>query len=550
MDSKSFSINGQLVDVINRRIYPALVNIESGYIRSIQEIEKATAQYILPGFIDAHVHIESSMLTPAAFGKAAVAHGTVATVSDPHEIANVCGIQGVSFMLENAASTPLKIHFGAPPCVPATVFETSGAVLNASDIKQLLQREDIFYLSEMMNYPGVLHQDPEVMAKIQAAQNAGKPVDGHAPGLVGNDAMAYAAAGITTDHECFTLQEALDKIKAGMYILIREGSAAKNFEALSELWFQHPDKIMLCSDDKHPDDLMEGHINQLVQRSLEKGADIFDVLYAASILPVKHYGLSVGLLREGDPADFIVSAELSRFENLDTYINGVLVAKAGKSLLSDVPVTTINHFLAQKQHPDDFKTIISGKAGETKVKVIEALDGQLITKQKIETIALQSGMFNPDPENDLLKIGVLNRYNADARPVTAIVQGFGLKKGAIASSVAHDSHNIVFVGCSDEAICEAVNALIDNSGGISVYSNEGLKLLPLPVAGLMSDLDAETIARTYKELDAAAKALGSTLRAPFMTLSFMALPVIPDLKITDKGLFDVAAFQLTTLSAE
>lgn len=547
MESQTFSITGQLVDVHQRKIYPAEVHVLNDKIQAINPTKNAGSKYILPGFIDAHIHIESSMLTPAAFGKEAVIHGTVATVSDPHEIANVCGIPGIEFMLENAEKTPLKINFGAPPCVPATSFETAGATITSADIETLIQWKDIRYLSEMMNFPGVLHRQEDVMAKIRAAQKAGKPIDGHAPGLRGKEAAQYAAAGISTDHECFTLAEALDKLAAGMLILIREGSAAKNFEALAELLITHPGKIMFCSDDKHPDELVKGHINQLVKRALAYGADLFDVLHAACVLPVLHYKLPVGLLRSGDPADFIVTDDLKNFTRLNTYINGELVAEDGKSLLPDVSVTTINQFRATLQQPLNFRTPIAEQGGTHNIRVIEALDGQLITNGTEKEIALINGCFLPDTEQDLLKIGVLNRYQENTLPSTAVVQNFGLKKGAIASSVAHDSHNIVFVGCDDNAICEAVNALIKAKGGISVFDGENTKVLPLPIAGLMSVKDAHSLAKAYQELDAAAKKLGSKLSAPFMTLSFMALPVIPDLKITDKGLFDVGKFSFTDL---
>lgn len=540
-------IQGQFVDVFNRIIYPAEITIQDKKIKTITRIENASAQFILPGFVDAHIHIESSMLVPSEFAKIAVLHGTVATVSDPHEIANVCGIEGVDYMLENAKLSPFKFNFGAPSCVPATSFETSGAVINSQQIAQLLSRKEIKYLSEMMNFPGVLMKDSEVMAKLEAAKNAGKPIDGHAPGLRNGDAKQYADAGISTDHECVEIEEALDKIKFGMKILIREGSAAKNFEALVDLFQQHPKEIMLCSDDKHPDELLKGHINQLVSRAIAKGLDLFDVLWAACVLPVIHYNLEVGLLRIDDPADFIVVENLTGFPVIQTFINGQMLAQNGNCLIESVPIVPINNFNAQLRKVEDFKISVKETDQELKVKVIEALDGQLITNAITKTLKIQDNELQSDVKQDILKIGVVNRYLTNEPVALGFVYNFGLKEGAIASTVAHDSHNIVFVGVDDISILNAVNALIKEKGGISVSTNNQTSVMPLPIAGLMSNNDAYATAKEYQSLDAAAKQLGSKLSAPFMTLSFMALPVIPHLKITDKGLFDIDVFGFTDL---
>lgn len=540
-----FSIKGQLIDVFNRAVFPAEVEVAQGKIRKITRLKSAPGQFILPGFVDAHIHIESSMLTPVAFAKIAVTHGTVATVSDPHEIANVCGIPGIDFMIDSAGKSPLKFNFGAPSCVPATGFETAGAVIDVRGIQQLLQRDEIKYLSEMMNFPGVLSEDGEVMAKIAAAKALRKPIDGHAPGLRGRDAERYAAAGISTDHECVSKEEALDKLNAGMYILIREGSAAKNFDALIDLLKTHPEKIMFCSDDKHPNELVKGHINQLVIRALAYGCDLFDTLYAACVLPVQHYSLNVGLLREGDPADFIVVEDTVTFKILETYIDGQLVAQNGKSYIITPETASINHFNTDEKEPADFRTYTSCSEQKVKVKVIDALDGQLITHASEAILDVVDGTIRPDVEQDILYIGVINRYQKGHYVQTGFVRNFGLKKGAIASSVAHDSHNIVFVGCDEQSICAAVNSIIRSKGGISACNGVTTQVMPLPVAGLMTTKDAFTTAAEYETLDAAAKALGSELGAPFMTLSFMALPVIPALKITDKGLFDVNRFMFT-----
>lgn len=544
--SASFELTGQLVDIHNRQIFPARVTVSDQKIISVLRVEEAEEQYIMPGFIDAHIHIESSMLIPEEFAAIAVTHGTVATVSDPHEIANVCGIKGVEYMIDNAARSPLKFNFGAPSCVPATPFETAGAVLDAQDIGALMSRSEIKYLAEMMNFPGVLHQDEEVMAKIAFARQYNKPVDGHAPGLRGKEAQAYAGAGITTDHECVSLDEALDKIAAGMYILIREGSAAKNYEALAPLLHSHPGKVMFCSDDKHPDELLKGHINTLVKRAVAEGYDIYDVLHAACILPVEHYRLDVGLLRVADPADFIVVNDLKDFNISEVYIEGTQVAAEGKTLIRTGTPAKINNFnIAPKEIKDFNLTTSTGKTTVT-CKVIDAIDGQLITGMFEAKLPVVDGCIIPDIEQDILKIGIVNRYH-EAPVAMGFIRNFGLRKGAMASSVAHDSHNIVFVGTDDESICNAVNLLVNHKGGISLSDGETSDVMPLPVAGLMSDQDAWTASAQYERLDKGAKQLGSKLTAPFMTLSFMALPVIPSLKITDKGLFDVNAFAFTDL---
>ena len=539
-------ISGKLVDLFQRRTYPAAVTVRDGIIASITETATAEERYILPGFIDAHIHIESSMLVPTAFAALAVVHGTVGTVSDPHEIANVNGIEGVQYMIDNSKLSPFKFFFGAPSCVPATGFETAGATLDSKAVEQLLHNPDIWYLSEMMNYPGVLHNDPEVLAKIAAAKRAGKPVDGHAPGLHGDAAALYAAAGITTDHECFTLDEALDKVKAGMHILIREGSAAKNYEALHTLLKLHPDHVMFCSDDKHPDELVLHHINALVTRSLKKGYDLYDVLRAACVHPVLHYKLAIGLLRQNDPADFIVVNNLEDFDILQTYINGTLVAENGKAMLPDIAVNPINNFKAHKKNAEQFK--IKALKDAPIIRVIEAVEGQLITNCLQLPAKVTDGYLVSDTERDILKIAVINRYETDAPVSVAFIKNFGLKKGALASTVGHDCHNIIAVGVDDESMCAAVNALIDCKGGIAVaHDKDDVAFMPLSVAGLMSVDDGHTVATAYTQIDALAKELGTTLHAPFMTLSFMALLVIPSLKLSDKGLFDGNKFEFTSV---
>ncbi len=542
----TFTISGKLIDLFERRIYNAQIEVINGTIAAITETDTAADQYILPGFVDAHIHIESSMLVPTAFAQMAVVHGTVATVSDPHEIANVNGMEGVQYMIDNSKLSPFKFFFGAPSCVPATTFETAGATLDAAAVETLLQNPDIRYLSEMMNYPGVLHSDPGVLAKIAAAKRAGKPVDGHAPGLRGADAAAYAAAGIDTDHECFTLEEALDKIAAGMQIIIREGSAAKNYEALHTLLQLHPDKVMLCSDDKHPDELVLHHINQLVKRSLEKGYDLFDVLRAACLNPVYHYDLPVGLLKVHHPADFIVINDTERFDILKTYINGELVAEGGKSLIPGVPVAPINNFRAAAKEVSAFK--VPAHTPEPTIRVIEAIEGQLVTHCLELPATVADGHIVSDTGRDILKIAVVNRYEPDAPVAVGFVKNFGLQRGALASTVAHDCHNIIAVGADDTSLCAVVNQLIACKGGIAVTADgDNVSFMPLEVAGLMSVRDGHTVAAEYTRLDTMAKELGATLHAPYMTLSFMALLVIPSLKLSDKGLFDGGKFEFTNV---
>ncbi|MFD2540808.1 adenine deaminase [Lacinutrix gracilariae] len=535
-------LQANIVDISNKRIYKGEVTITDGKIESIIEKEHDVDQYILPGFVDAHIHIESSMLVPSEFAKLAVQHGTVATVSDPHEIANVLGVPGVEFMIENGKKVPLKFNFGAPSCVPATSFESAGAIIDSEGIKTLMENPDIKYLAEMMNYPGVLFDDEEVLKKIAHAKENNKPVDGHAPGVRGKDITKYIAAGISTDHECFTYDEGLEKLQKGMKILIREGSAAKNFEALIGLMPEHFENMMFCSDDKHPDDLIISHINALCARAIAKGVDVFKVLQAACINPVKHYNLEVGLLQVGDAADCIVVEDLTNFKTLQTYINGELVYDFGKVNIKDVAFKNLNNFHTEKKKVSDFKFDSSAE----KIRVIEALEGQLVTNELIEEATIENGNLVSNTTRDILKMTVVNRYNNDA-PAIAFIKNFGLKEGAIASSVGHDSHNIIAVGVSDEAICKAVNLIIENKGGICAINNSEEKIVALPVAGIMSDQDGETIGKDYAALDKMAKQLGSTLHAPYMTLSFMALLVIPDLKLSDKGLFSGKEFKFTSL---
>ncbi|MEI2748427.1 MAG: adenine deaminase [Ferruginibacter sp.] len=539
---QSITLEGNIVDILKEEIFYGKVKISDGKIAAIirEGAEKKDAAYILPGFVDSHVHIESSMLVPSEFARLAVVHGTVGTISDPHEIANVCGMEGVRYMIDNSKTVPFKATFGAPSCVPATVFETAGATLDAEDVDALLQLPEIKYLSEMMNFPGVLNADEEVMKKIDAAKKYNKPVDGHAPGLMGEAAKKYIDAGISTDHECFTAAEALDKLKYGMKILIREGSAAKNFEALIDLMHDHSANMMFCSDDKHPDSLAEGHINQLCARAVKKGISVFKVLKAACINPVLHYKMDIGLMKENDPADCILINNLEDFKVLQTYINGELVADNGRSLIDPAPAGIINQFDCLEKNTTDFSIPWNG---EKEITAIEALDGQLITNKLTVNPKVENNEMVSDVEQDLLKIVVVNRYK-NAPVAKAFIRNIGIQKGALASSVAHDSHNIVAVGADDDSLRRAVNAVIRCGGGVSAVDENVEKVLALPVAGLMSNKNGYEVAEAYTAIDRFTKdTLGSKLGAPFMTLSFMALLVIPHIKLSDLGLFDGDQFK-------
>jgi adenine deaminase len=535
-------VQGNIVDVVAGKIIRGTLRIRHGMIAGITEEAVDSNLYIIPGFIDSHVHVESSMLIPTEFARLAVLHGTVATISDPHEIGNVLGVSGVKFMIENGRKTPFKFHFGAPSCVPATKNETAGAEINAEAVAELLALPEISYLAEVMNYPGVLHSDPEVMAKIRAAQKLGKPVDGHAPGLRGEDAKKYIEAGISTDHECVALEEALEKIGYGMKILIREGSAAKNFNALIPLLNRHPEKIMFCTDDSHPNTLRNGHINLLAKRAVAYGCDLFNVLRACSKNTVEHYSMDVGLLQPGDPADFCVVEDLVNFNIVSTYIDGVCVASNRKSHLPPVAEQPVNHFHRKAISTADIRV----EAKSNRVRVIVVHDGQLITTEEIAGLDGQTGFLESDPSQDVLKIAVVNRYG-NTPPAVGFIRNIGLKRGAIASTVAHDSHNIIATGVSDEDLVRAINLVIECKGGVAWCDGSDSDVIPLPVAGIMTHKDAFETAARYDQLQDKTKALGTTLYDPFMTLSFCALLVIPELKLSDLGLFDCRTFGFTSL---
>lgn len=545
------TIRGWIPDFTKRRFFYGEVGINSEKIVSVTSLDNKQTEpnnndrYILPGLIDAHVHIESSMLVPSEFARQVVRYGTVACVSDPHEIANVLGKDGVEFMMEDALRTPLKISYTAPSCVPATEFEESGAILKAKELKELAEKFQFVGLGEMMNFPGVIYNDSTVIEKLRLFRELNLPVDGHAPGLSGVDLQKYIDAGISTDHEASSIEEGREKIIRGMKILIREGSAAKNFEALWPLISEYPGEVMLCCDDIHPDELIGHHIDQLIIRGLKKGLSIFDLLQAASLNPVSHYKLDVGLLQPGDKADFIIVDNLEEFRVQESYINGECVFRDGQTQFKNLSTETPNKFCRKPVRKEDFQMF--GSAG--KYRVIGVKDGDLFTLSEIYRLKEKGGVVLPDNECDIIRIAVVNRYS-DTKPVLGWIKNTGLQRGALASSIAHDSHNIIVMGIEVKDMADAVNLIVDNQGGIA-YSDKGTgDILPLPIAGIMSNKSAEWVGNKYRELDKSVKEMGSVLSAPFMTLSFMALLVIPELKIGDRGLFDGKEFKFVEPKAE
>ncbi len=533
--------SGTVVDIEGRRLFGARVKVNTrGRIEAVLPEASPAPGFILPGFVDAHVHIESSLVAPAAFARAAVRHGTVAAVADPHEIANVLGAAGVAFMLDEAARTPFHVAFGVPSCVPATPFETAGAVLGAEAVAALLDRPGVTHLAEMMNVPGVLQGDRSVLAKLAAARARGKPIDGHAPGLRGEALRRIVRAGITTDHECLGLEEALEKAALGMKILLRRGSAARLFEPLLPVLARHPGACMFCSDDKHPGDLLAGHIDELVRIAVAAGADLFDVLRAACLNPVRHYRLDAGLLRPGDRADWIEVEDLRAFRVRRTVIGGRVLAEAGEARLPALaPLSVPNAFALRPVTAAAFR--MAARPGAC--RLIGVRDGDLVTDAATCCPTLRDGTVVADPSRDLVKLAVINRYLPDAPPALALAAGTGLGRGAFAASVAHDSHHVIAAGVDDEALADAVNAVVAHGGGLAAAGGAAAaRTLPLPLAGLMSPGTCEAAAAGHQAVDAAARACGCRLRAPFMTLSFLALPVIPALKLTDKGLFDAGRF--------
>ena len=549
-------IKGNVVDVIANKIEPAIVSIAKGKIAEIKKTKEKYDNYILPPFVDSHIHIESSMVMPSEFAKIAATHGTVAVVADPHEIANVLGIEGVRHFINNSKSIPFKFYFGVPSCVPATNFETSGAKIDANDVKKLFEEDKLHFLSEMMNFPGVIHNVPTVMEKIEIAKSKKKVIDGHCPKLSGKNLKKYIESGISTDHECTTLDEAIEKINLGMKIQIRNGSSAKDFENLFSLIDVFPASVMLSSDDLKPENLLEGHINLLVKNAVKKGMNLMNVLRAASLNPIEHYNLNVGMLRRGDDADFIIIDNLRDFNVLQTFCCGKLIAENGKTKIKAEKSEIINNFSATPISPK-MLTVLDQNDGYSRdklacnddvlVNVIGVTNGQIVTKKLECRLQIKNGDILPDVENDVLKLIVLNRYAKNQKPAVAFVKGFGLKDTAIATSISHDSHNIVAVGTDDEKICKAVNEIIKNKGGISLATPQNIEILELPIAGIISDDSIKNVAKKHTKIEKYVRELGSQLDSPFMTLSFLALLVIPELKLSDKGLFNSNEFRFEEL---
>lgn len=532
-------IEGNLIDIENREFYPCEIAIADGKIVSIDRNSNSYDHYISPGFIDAHVHVESSMLMPTEFSKRVIPNGTVGVVADPHEIANVLGIEGVRLMVTNGEKAPLKFHWGIPSSVPATPFDKTSGVLTVKDTEELAKTGQFSLLSEVMNIPGVLDNDPEILDKIAIAKKYHLRIDGHSPDLRGDKLSTYIAHGIETDHESSTLEEAEEKISKGMNILIREGSAAKNYEALKSLIATNTENVMFCTDDSHADDLLEqGHINKIVKMAFRDGFGIFDVLQIACINPVKFYHLDVGTLHIGDKADFIILDDLASLNIVGTYINGQEVYLRGiEREYPDVKIPLLNVFHHDQIIVSEIETSVSGE-----VTCIQVIPDSILTEKKVVSFGKEPVRFQSDVEADLLKIIYLNRY-FNSKPQVGFIFGIGLKRGAFASSISHDSHNVVAIGCTDEDLVAAINVIIQEKGGLAVQQgNKGLSL-PLPVGGIMSDKTGQEVADQYSKLNLELHQMGCPLNSPFMTLSFMSLIVIPRLKIGEKGIFDVDRFE-------
>jgi len=545
----NYTKKGNIVDVLKKRIFKGEIIINNGIITEIIETNHNVDNvFILPGLIDSHIHIESSMLSPSAFAREAVKYGTIATISDPHEIANVLGIKGIKFMIDNGKTVPFKFFFGAPSCVPATEFETNGFKITDKETDNLLSNKDIHFLAEVMNFPSIMNGEASVLNKIALSKHYNKMIDGHAPTLRNEALDKIIDSGISTDHECLDFDEALEKVQKGMIIQIREGSAAKNFETLYSLIDKYPDNVMLCSDDLHPDDLINGHMNVLIKKCLLKGLDFFNVIRACTYNVVKHYGINVGLLQKNDPADFIIVDNLENFKIIETYCNGINVYKQNKSLIKYNKKVRMNNFKRKKITIEDIA--VKQLSNKKKINVIEVIDGELFTKMISCHAKIIDNHVVQDIPNDILKIVVVNRYDNISKPTIGFIKNFGLKSGAIASCVAHDSHNIIAVGANDLDIINAINEIVSNKGGLSISENDSIFSLSLEIAGLMTNKSAKYVAHKYKELDTKTKILGSKLKAPFMTLSFMGLLVIPEFKISDKFLFDSVNFKPISLFCE
>ena len=544
--------------MVSREIFDGTLTVEDGKIAEIKRgglpERERPYPYLMPGFIDSHVHIESSMMVPHEFARIAVSHGTIGVIADPHEIANVLGVEGVDYMIRSGRMAQFNFCFGAPSCVPALGgdVETNGATIDAEDIEKLMARQDIGFLAEMMNYPSVLAGDGEIMRKIEAARRHGKPVDGHAPGLTGHQRDQYAAAGITTDHECSTLEEGRSCVKAGMKVIIREGGAARDYEQLNPLIAESPDMVMLCTDDCHPEDFVREHINAIVMRALADGYDLWDILQAACVNPQRHYHLDWGLLQQGDPATFIIVDTVGpHFKVQSTVIRGMEVYSYNSSSLAMYLQLTAsdykgdhqdypNNFVAAPITEDDIFYNIKPGAAE---HIINATDGSLVTGHEVWRMG--ASMFSDThPWLEVEKIVVYNRYQRGAKPMVGLIHGFGITNGAIAGSVAHDCHNIVAVGSNDGYIVRAINRVIEMGGGLVVVSADEENDIPLPIAGLMAPLTGHELAFRSMIMRQKVHDIGCMMKDPFITMAFMALPVIPNLKLTDRHLMDTKNMEI------
>jgi len=548
--------NGRLVNVLSGEVHPARVAIVDGRVAGwggdyrARRVVDLAGRFICPGLIDAHVHLESSMVSPAEFSRAVLPHGTTAVVCDPHEIANVLGLAGVRYILDASAGLPLTVYVMAPSCVPATDMETAGAALDAADIAQILTYDRVLGLAEMMNYPGVLFRVPSVLAKIAAA--AGRPVDGHAPGLSGKDLNAYLAAGIGSDHECTDPDEAREKLRRGMHIFIREGTTARNLHSLLPLVTPANARFChFCTDDRHPDTLLtEGHVDDIVRQAIAGGLDPVLAIQMASINTALYFGLrQTGAVAPGYRADLLVLDDLERVQVAQVYAAGQLVAEGGRCLLfaAELPQVPTQSTV----HLNTAVLDLTIRAGQGPARVIGVVPGQVVTEDLRLEPAIVDGQVVADPARDLAKIAVIERHHSTGNLGLGLVKGIGLRRGAIASSVAHDSHNVVVVGVADADMRAAVASVAEMGGGqVAIAGGQVQAACPLPIAGLMSDRPLEQVRDQVAALTKAAQALGSTLPDPFMTLSFLALPVIPALKLTDKGLVDVIKFQVVPLFGE
>ena len=549
--------NTRMVNVFSGKIVPGNIAVDDGYIVGFGEYRAKAkvdvgGRFVAPGFIDAHVHIESSMACITEFARAVLPLGTTTVVADPHEIANVLGTKGITYMLRSAENQPMDIYFSLPSCVPATNMETSGATLSAYDLMPFMSHHRILALAEMMNSPGVINQDPDVLLKIENARTQRKPVDGHAPGLSGHDLYAYIIAGISSDHECTTAAEAQEKLAAGMYIMIREGSAAKNLEALLPIINPYTARrLMWCTDDRHPQELLEdGHIDALVRQAIRFGLDPVVAIQMATLNPAEYFGLNdTGAIVPGRRADLLVFSDLNAPVIEAVYRRGVQVAANGEILPEVAKPDPISCPPSMNVDPERLDFAIPLKSG--RIRVIEIIPGQIITFQQIEDTPASGNLAVGNPARDLLKLAVIERHRGFGNIGKAFVRGFGLKQGALASSVAHDSHNIIVVGTNDEDMQAAVKAVVYMGGGLAAASSGEIRAdLPLPIAGLMSAEPLRTIKKKLDRIIRVAREFGAILPYPFMTLSFLALPVIPELKITDKGLVDVKRFKLVSLFVE